>query len=544
MSNAIRLRDEISFFERRYHGYLDQELLSDDTVMFSEDKIKELIESTDSFFLSDKVIERPDLIIIFCKYEKEAILDDARSKIETLIEKYKKVKKCLVISYFRRIEDKLVFNEMISKITLKKLYLRSIIKCNYTGRCASLKVDRFNTIQMPETACDFNAESEKKKCSNVQGYAFSASLVDLIELYNTIGDELFDQNLRYQIGDVLGVNSAIKETLENNPQNFWFLNNGVTICLTGEDIVLNSPRQIMLSSKIEAEPPEFSVINGAQTISTAAELYYSLIEEKRKVIREEAKVLVKVIVVSPKKATGDLEASSIAIALNRQKPIKDEDIAYTYPFVECFNSYCTTNKKEIQIIKRGESREKGSIDLVTFARIMKALELNPQESRNSSAKTLLKSNGENFTGIRGSKELTDSNIDQDETYNKYFCLVPAVNNVIEQKKYSELLKSIKKDISEDEYSFLNNGKWFFISEIFKASYKGAIGDCSGFNENEVETFFDNKDLMKEYLIRFAKKLSSLSPGVNTDSFKGVKLKNQLKDVDLSFQFPKTCYLKG
>lgn len=544
MLEAIKLKEEISFFEKRYRGYLDQELLSTDTEMLAEDKIQELIEAPDLFFLSAEVLKLEEQIVIFCKFEKKANHDVAKESIEKLISepKYKNINKCLVIAYFRSIEDKLAFSTMLQGITIKKLSLKSIIKCNYLGKSATLTVNRYDTIQMPEAECDFsNGIGEN---SAIQGYAFSASLVDLIELYNVVGDELFDQNLRYQIGDVLGVNSSIKDTLEKYPHNFWFLNNGVTICLTGDDTVLSSPREIMLSAKMKSAPPEFSVINGAQTISTAAEYYYSLREKEREKIKEKAKVLVKVIVVPKNAESGDLEASTIAIALNRQKPIKEEDIAYTYPFVDAFNSFCSLNKKEIQIIKRGENREIGSIDLVTFARIMQALDLKPQNSRNLSAKSLLKAEGQNFKEIKGSKEFVDAKKDQNETYKKYFSLVPAINFVVDQKQYAKLLKAIKGSISSEEYSLLNNGKWFFISTIMKSSYRSTIGDCTAFNEVGVLDLFKNEERMKEYLIKFVQKLKSYPSEIGANSFKGTKLSNWLlEEVDENFKLDESCYSK-
>lgn len=55
---------------------------------------------------------------------------------------------------------------------------------------------------------------------------------DLVALHNRHGNALYDKNIRFFIGaGKKGVNTSIKETLSSEPENFIYLNNGVTaIC--------------------------------------------------------------------------------------------------------------------------------------------------------------------------------------------------------------------------------------------------------------------------------------------------------------------------
>ena len=66
-----------------------------------------------------------------------------------------------------------------------------------------------------------------------RGYVTSVHLHQLIDIYNSIGDKLFKRNVRYGLNEQRGVDRAIKDTLRNNPGEFWFKNNGITILENG-----------------------------------------------------------------------------------------------------------------------------------------------------------------------------------------------------------------------------------------------------------------------------------------------------------------------
>lgn len=95
---------------------------------------------------------------------------------------------------------------------------------------------------------------------------------DLIKLHNKHGKGLYEKNIRYFIGSGRrGVNSAIKETLKNEPQHFLHLNNGITI--VGNSIKQRAKSRDNQTSR-DFEVLGMSVVNGAQTISTAAQFLH------------------------------------------------------------------------------------------------------------------------------------------------------------------------------------------------------------------------------------------------------------------------------
>lgn len=112
---------------------------------------------------------------------------------------------------------------------------------------------------------------------------------DLIALHNRHGRALYEKNIRFFIGaGRRGVNSAIRETLLNAPQNFMHLNNGIT--LVGNHMEAKSNvKGSKLTKNIQVLG--LSVVNGAQTISSAAQF----IEQNPEADISSAQVMVTII---------------------------------------------------------------------------------------------------------------------------------------------------------------------------------------------------------------------------------------------------------
>ena len=89
-------------------------------------------------------------------------------------------------------------------------------------------------------------------------------LRDLAKLYSDHGMALFVKNLRNPLGHKTDVAKAAYGTLETNPEDFVYLNNGVTALCTR--ILPKENRKAGKRLKLEG----MSVINGAQTIASAA----------------------------------------------------------------------------------------------------------------------------------------------------------------------------------------------------------------------------------------------------------------------------------
>jgi len=364
----------------------------------------------------------------------------------------------------------------------------------------------------------------KNEFLNVRGYVFTARLLDIVKIYNCLGSELFRYNVRCSIKDELEVDKNIELTLKNEQNRFWYLNNGITMVVDGSvlDLRKNGILKLHYNNK-----NIISIINGAQTVSTAAEYFYDNSSEKS----NEAQVMFRVIQINTDYQVSDenqteynknivQEINKISIALNRQKPIKCEDVAYTVPFVNNINNLKEKNndKKEyFRLVRRGE---KNGYDLVEFFRIIKAyLYQLPGQALNSSAKKLLKVK-ENDYGERYFEDLGEENSKIDEnSFEKLFSPVSFVKKLLE--KFSESQKRImsetkktfdKQQIDKNIENILRYGKWYFVSYII---YILNDKNCNDFTNFEINADINDEEfdkIVEEFADIFYKCISTSHTG--------------------------------
>ncbi|RYF23073.1 MAG: abortive phage resistance protein [Oxalobacteraceae bacterium] len=127
-------------------------------------------------------------------------------------------------------------------------------------------------------------------------------LRDLVALYQVHGAALFDRNIRNHLGDETSVNRDIRETLINDPELFFYLNNGVTA------LASEIKQRRATDSATTYDLRGFSIINGAQTIASAASVAESI---------DQAKVAVTIIKAA---ADGDF-GKRVTRARNNQNPV-------------------------------------------------------------------------------------------------------------------------------------------------------------------------------------------------------------------------------
>ena len=137
--------------------------------------------------------------------------------------------------------------------------------------------------------------------------------VDLAHWWITYKRKLFSENIRYFLGSS-DVNEEITNTIKNEPQNFIFYNNGITVLC---DKIRKKP--VGGSDKtIGAFICEgISIVNGAQTLGTIGSYFTSRLEEESPL-----KVFVKFI--SLENAPVGL-AEKITIATNTQNKVDKKD---------------------------------------------------------------------------------------------------------------------------------------------------------------------------------------------------------------------------
>lgn len=215
---------------------------------------------------------------------------------------------------------------------------------------------------------------------DAEGQVYNAYLYDIVQLYNVVGDCLFKDNVREKIEDVLGVDAEIRETLDEEPEKFWFFNNGITLMIDKDKLLQRREYQIDIKLVGDAD---ISIINGAQTVSVAALYYYNLLNlleidpnnENLKFKLEKAKkakVLLRIIKKDRLQKQTEFY-KSISVSLNRQKAINDADIRYMDYLIDDINSLSEGKKAPFFYIDKRVDKNRKKIsrhyDLERFAKI-------------------------------------------------------------------------------------------------------------------------------------------------------------------------------
>ncbi|MGQ7792673.1 AIPR family protein [Faunimonas sp. B44] len=91
------------------------------------------------------------------------------------------------------------------------------------------------------------------------------SATDVSEWYREHGNNLFAGNIRNFLGLRSEVNAAIQKTLAENPSNFWYFNNGMTIIVEKmkKQAIGGADRSVGIF-----ECDGVTIVNGAQTVGT------------------------------------------------------------------------------------------------------------------------------------------------------------------------------------------------------------------------------------------------------------------------------------
>ncbi len=135
----------------------------------------------------------------------------------------------------------------------------------------------------------------------------------IAELFEKAGIRLFARNVRGYLGQRPPVNEAMRETLQDQPDRFFYYNNGITILCDEAEKKSHEGREAL-----HIKHPQ--IINGQQTTRTLA---------KHPGLAANASVLVKVIA-AKQRSSEDAQfnnlLSSIVAGTNFQSPIKQSDL--------------------------------------------------------------------------------------------------------------------------------------------------------------------------------------------------------------------------
>lgn len=192
---------------------------------------------------------------------------------------------------------------------------------------------------------------------------------DLVALHQKHSKALYERNIRYFLGSrESDVNKSIQDTLRTDPGEFFYLNNGVTALAD----LIEAPQGTKVSKRLRLRG--LSIINGAQTISSAAEF----VAQNPAADISSAKVLVTIIKADSEGKFG----RSVTRARNHQNPVSTGNFASLDPRQEelrrelAYLGYSYHYRPEA-IPRNAE----GATSIITIEQAMKALALFEVDSR-------------------------------------------------------------------------------------------------------------------------------------------------------------------
>lgn len=291
--------------------------------------------------LSDPNSDESNLVLVQSKFYKKISYEDLANAITKMVRFYNDmsagnygdfnnnvIKRFLDLKSEVGEESKVIF---VVYTSAPKNNIRKD-KLDKTFNALISEPDKFELkIYFGDNICDEIKEAESRRPDVESGKLFidksgnfltynddeaivaNVSAWSIKELYATHGLNLLAKNLRYH---VMGANidRAIRDSIKNNPEDFWFKNNGITIICDDFDV---SGTQIKLK--------HFSIVNGGQTT-------YNLF--KCKELNKENDFFLPCKVIITKGDNQDEKNSfalEIAKATNSQKAIKPVDLKANSP---------------------------------------------------------------------------------------------------------------------------------------------------------------------------------------------------------------------
>lgn len=309
---------------------------------------------------------------------------------------------------------------------------------------------------------------------------------DLVKIYSSYGENLFSENIRGSLTS--DINSSIKDSLDRNPESFWYLNNGVTAIA---DKINKKPIGLGHRNKSGYWDIEnLKIVNGAQTTNSVY-LFSKQNNSEKKL--EEAYVSIKII--SLKDAPDDF-SSKITIASNTQNKIESSDFISIDPKQEIIEEKFKSIGKRY-IYKRGSRDEENSIQSQQLALTL-AL-----RSTNMADVVQAKRNFGSLTDPNSAyyKRLFSEDFDAREVLND----IENVSNLM--KIEEELKKSISSPREKNYYSHANR----FLEHIclmHNIRDKNVISNLMNLIKNNIDEEF-GKECYLAVLFKNTKKCNVL-----------------------------------
>lgn len=201
---------------------------------------------------------------------------------------------------------------------------QAMLECFGSTRVVNLYRDWIEGVAPPVPMLDLRIEQEagagvvfrrRDQKANTESWIFSMNGDDVAELFQRSGTRLFARNIRGYLGASGVVNRGIIETIQDDPDRFWYYNNGITL-------VCDEARRETRDTNDILRVTNPQIINGQQTTRNLAATAKG---------RSKVSVLMRVIRVNRQGTpNGDTHfeelVSRIVSATNSQNAVRPSDL--------------------------------------------------------------------------------------------------------------------------------------------------------------------------------------------------------------------------
>lgn len=303
--------------------------------------------------------------------------------------------------------------------------------------------ESINKVEEDKVSIDRPKNILEYENDELEGIMVNISSRSITQLYNKYSDRgLFDLNIRKYIRSKL-VDSGINKTLNEERENFWFLNNGLIIAC--DDYVIDGDNIKLYG---------FSIVNGGQTTTLIGKYDGSNTQE----------FYVPCKIVSKKEDDDSMDFfSKIAEATNSQKPIYARDLKSNSPEMRTLQKWLGDENVFLEI-KRGDTKgrknKKYKIKNDELGQLILSF-VNQQPGTSRSGKKNIFENNNTYT------QIYKQNYEKDPNKKQFILDLIDLND-----RYIVIEDELKKgsDLMADEKEILKNGKQVMFA-IMGALYR-------------------------------------------------------------------------
>jgi hypothetical protein len=309
----------------------------------------------------------------------------------------------------------------------------------------------------------------------LKSWVFTAKGAEIAKIYHDIGNRIFARNIRGYQG-ATKINTSIQHTMKEEPEYFWYFNNGITIVCNDATILKNG-----MKSNINIKGAQ--IINGLQTTRSLSDIHGE--------VGGDIDVLVKVIKIpydNNEEHSYDNLVNNVVRSTNWQNPISMQDLVSNTAVQIMLEK--ELRKRDYQYIRKRMSKTEARTGY--GAQVM---QIKKDELALAVAATIYDPAIPNTVG----KE----RLFEEDYYDNIF-RSDDVNYYLIRYWIMALVKSAVR--GNNEYK---HGKWFVMRHVWEK-----LGSETEIVQICEEGAKDEKEIIKEYIVAVAKKTIMFYRSVN------------------------------